>query len=469
MINRRRDKAVGHHTNLPGLHPVSTTPYPEKSLPNTTSFTVNWPFIKGLVVTWLVLVHYFERSHVKHTIKACRWNKWEQWDHDNPPHRVVLIADPQIVDEYSYPDKPWAVQWLMRTFADNYLHRNYMFASHLLDPDTTFFLGDLFDGGREWDDRRWFKEYKRYKRLFPSKVGRRTYDSIPGNHDIGFHTVHRNVSERFSQYFGNLNDYVEIGNHSIVMLDTISMSNSDPDIAAESVEFLEQINSKLNPQFPRVLLVHVPFYRFPDTQVCGPLREKKDKPFPLQRGNQYQTVIEYEISQRVLSVVHPDLIFAGDDHDYCDIQQPYTYDNENKIAREIAVKSAAMSSGIKYPAIQLLSLNNPTDSPSLVQQETFQTHMCYMPTPMLSIGVYFVVVLALLAFVVLRYLYPRKLYIYMKRVTQVISNPTNGWARNKFQHHLDFDTERNVASFTLHLLIVFIIPIFILYLYITNV
>lgn len=472
MSLRRKDRGDPVDATAKKEWSISSTPYPPTKHTHSIPKLISWKFIVGVIVSWLLVVHYFERTHVKNVISSCQWDKWEEWDQLAQPHRVMLIADPQIVDEYSYPTRPYVFQWLIKKIADNYLHRNYLFGQNILDPDTNIFLGDLFDGGREWEDDRWFDEYKRYRKIFPKKVGRRTYDGIPGNHDIGFHTVDRKVSERFSQYFGESNEFVELGNHSIIMFDTISLSNSDPEIAAESLQFMDTLNSKLNDKLPRILLVHVPFYRFPDKQTCGPLREKKNLPFPIQKGVQYQTVIEYEISQRILSSLHPDIIFAGDDHDYCDIQQPYTYNNQNKIAREIACKSAAMTSGIRYPAIQLLSLYNPYDpqaSNEDVTRHTFETKMCYMPTPFYSMNAYFLTFLVLLAFVILKYLYPTTLHFYMKRITTIISNPTNSWYPNKYKHYLDFDTDRNVPAFLLHFAVVVATPIAILYIYTTKI
>lgn len=82
-----------------------------------------------------------------------------------------------------------------------------------LQPDSTLFLGDLFDGGREWSARRykspeeryrqygqdfWLDEYKRFQEIFvetwyeaglsntPNDGGRRLITSLPGNHDLGF-------------------------------------------------------------------------------------------------------------------------------------------------------------------------------------------------------------------------------------------------------------------------------------------
>lgn len=348
---------------------------------------VKWHLILLLTAIWTVLVHYHERTHVYSTIRKCQWRRWEEWPRGSSPHRIALVADPQIVDDYSYNSSLAAV-YFFKKLSDNYLYRNHKFVHAYLDPDTTIFLGDLFDGGREWADDVWFDEYKRFCKIFPKKVNRRTLQSVPGNHDIGFDTVSADVVSRFAAFFGEPNDFLVVGNHLLVLLDTISLSNPDENISRAATQFLHSINSHLNPQLPRILLSHVPLYRNPKTQLCGPLREAK-RPFPLQRGKQYQTVIEYGISQTVLELIRPSIIFAGDDHDYCDILQPYVSNGQAHTAREIAVKSAAMTSGIRYPAIQLLSLHNPYDpTPRLESSDTYQTTMCYMPSPYYAIYSY---------------------------------------------------------------------------------
>lgn len=364
---------------------------------------IKWRLILLLVAIWTVVIHYHERVHVYNTIRKCQWRGWEDWPAGSPPHRAALVADPQIVDDYSYSSGRF-VTYFIKKISDNYLYRNNKYVQAYLDPDTTIFLGDLFDGGREWKNDMWFSEYKRFNQIYPKKVNRRTIESLPGNHDIGFDTINKEVVKRFSAFFGEPNDHIVIGNHSVILLDTISLSSLDPTINFEATEFIKEINSRLNPQFPRILLSHVPLYRMNDKQLCGPLRES-DGLFPVQKGKQYQTVIEFETSQSILEVIHPDIVFAGDDHDYCDIRQPYTSNGVERSAREITVKSAAMTAGIKYPAIQLLSLHNPYDpNPDQQGKETFKTQMCYMPSPYYAIYSYVLLLIFTFAYLVIVFL-----------------------------------------------------------------
>src|ERR1700733_8612442 len=69
---------------------------------------------------------------------------------DATPHHLVFLADPQLIDPHSYPGRPWPLDKFTMLHTDNYLKRSYISLQKKLHPDTIFFLGDLFDGGREW-------------------------------------------------------------------------------------------------------------------------------------------------------------------------------------------------------------------------------------------------------------------------------------------------------------------------------
>lgn len=150
---------------------------------------------------------------------------------------------------------------------DNYLRRSYNQLISQLDPDTIFFLGDLFDGGREWktahgdfrdaewaphpkDEQKylkkwnkkynefyWLKEYARFGDIFMApwvKAGqapgaehkrRKLIASLPGNHDLGFGAdIKIPVRNRFEAYFGEGNRVDVVGNHTFVSVDTVSLS-----------------------------------------------------------------------------------------------------------------------------------------------------------------------------------------------------------------------------------------------------
>lgn len=142
------------------------------------------------------------------------------------------------------------------------------------------FLGDLFDGGREWStgssqspeeryhqygNRFWQKEYGRFSSIFlhdwthsfksvdagsEEEPTIRIMASLPGNHDLGFgQNIQLPVRERFNAFFGESNRIDLIGNHTFVSLDTVSLSamdsdTSDPEIWRPAHEFL--LDAKLS-------------------------------------------------------------------------------------------------------------------------------------------------------------------------------------------------------------------------------
>lgn len=340
---------------------------------------IYWRHIVILLCLWFAVIHYYERIVVKRVIRRCDWNRWENWPAGATPHRVGLFADPQLMDSSSYPNRTWVVNEVSRYVVDNYHRRNWKFVQYWLDPDTNFFLGDLFDGGRYSEDDEWMQEYRRFNDIFPKIPSKRTIMSIPGNHDIGFGDgVVEHSLERFTTFYGEASNYMDLGNHTIVLVDTISMSdNANPVIASVPRKFLDEFASGYHP-LPRIMLSHVPLWRDPKALPCGPGREST-KPFPIERGKQYQTVIDGYVTPEVLSKVQPEVIFCGDDHDYCHITQTYNVNGVSRTAEEYTVKSCAMNMGVRYPAIQLLSLYNPDATGPIPGKPTYQTQMCYLP------------------------------------------------------------------------------------------
>ncbi|KAI9784833.1 MAG: hypothetical protein M1839_001563 [Geoglossum umbratile] len=359
-----------------------------------------------------------------------------------------------------------------------------------LHPDTAFFLGDLFDGGREWatyssespekrykryGENFWLREYGRFCRIFfdhwadggvssnSGQRGRKIIASLPGNHDLGLGVgIQPAVRDRFTAFFGEGNRVDIVGNHTFVSVDVVSLSaknqpgseHIDPEQSRKLWkpvdEFLngvkavkrravaaeiryqnggpegirhEHVVTDVNdpiistkpstldpgegaPEFPTILLTHVPLYR-PDGTPCGPLREHwppspppKGQTTPLEhdernaiavrQGYQYQNVLQPEISKDLVEKVgNVGYVFSGDDHDYCEVfHKGYTGSPLTGAIREITVKSVSWAMGVRKPGFLLLSLWNPVDAdgnPVGVGEggepgrKTVQTHLCLLP------------------------------------------------------------------------------------------
>ena len=179
---------------------------------------------------------------------------------------MAFVADPQLVDPHTYPGRPWPLSTLTVMYTDQYLRRAFSLMQTTLKPDSLFFLGDLFDGGREWatsksvspekryrryGDKFWHKEYDRFGKIFfahwndggsrsaVNPRGRKLVASLPGNHDLGFgNGIQEPVHNRYRAYFGSGNRVDVVGNHTFVSVDTVSLSamdQPDPDTGSSGM------------------------------------------------------------------------------------------------------------------------------------------------------------------------------------------------------------------------------------------
>ncbi|KAF2468211.1 uncharacterized protein BDR25DRAFT_290911 [Lindgomyces ingoldianus] len=408
--------------------------------------------VRILIAIWFVTLYWGERSAFNSAIGSCRWESWEKWGIGANPHRLVFVADPQLIDPHTYPDRPWPLNALTIKHTDLYLRRAYSRIQKVLYPDSAVFLGDFFDGGREWSTRTttspeeryrkygesfWLKEYDRFGSIFfghwqdggteprPGQPGRKIISSLPGNHDLGFGKgIQVSVRKRFNAYFGEGNRIDIIGNHTLVSVDTVSLSALGQENPVEglwkpAMDFLDNVKAQkgrlvreelrkqqgLRPnllflhdildagdlakaelphfgdspaEFPTILLSHVPLYRDPGTP-CGPLREHwpptrppKGQTEPLEKddrnaisvsgGYQYQNVLDREITKVIAEKVgNIQYAFSGDDHDYCEVLHR-AYPSAGSGIREITVKSISWAMGVRYPGFVMLSLWNPVDA-----------------------------------------------------------------------------------------------------------
>ncbi|GMG59367.1 unnamed protein product [Ambrosiozyma monospora] len=279
------------------------------------------------------------------------------------------------------------------------------------------------------------------------------YYNVPGNHDIGFgDDVSKHAVDRFTENFGAhdttvptgsneiqvkkvVNTKVTVHSHDLIFLDTISLSNTvSEEIWGPPREFMDSLakETKIN---PRIMFNHVPFYREVDKSTCGPLREGGD-PFPIVKGYRFQSVIEHDLSAEVLSKIQPSIEFAGDDHNYCEAFIPYKVDksfdktpelkqavkdfssstvtnsamtvstkfsklfkrDDDKSVISVNVKSISMAMGIRFPAVELLTLHDspviPSSKTSLSSHNnydtptTFEYDVCFLTLPYQDIVFY---------------------------------------------------------------------------------
>jgi len=316
------------------------------------------------LVTWFFTFSIFQFLDPYFTVSRCSFPlafKGNDESNELIASKILIIADPQLIDNHTYPGRNNFLLEVSKATVDNYLYKNYIFLLNQLKPDTIIFLGDLLDNGRESSDNYYSKEYQRFTRLFVEPAqnkGIELITSVPGNHDAGWADgITEHAIDRFNDHFGSSNKLLDRDHHQLILLDDVSLTSATESINKPSLLFLEEMNS-LSPKKTRILFDHVTLWRDPKIQKCGPLREGKS-PFPISKGYQYQTVIDEENSMNILKSIKPDIIFSGDDHDYCEVVHSYI-DENGKTHKTVGinVKSISMAMGINYPAVQLLTLLN---------------------------------------------------------------------------------------------------------------
>lgn len=233
-----------------------------------------------------------------------------------------------------------------------------------------------------WLMSSWMDEMKRFKKLFRLRRRKPVY-YIAGNHDVGFgDAVVWNAQNRFREHFASPNYSVDVGNHSLVMIDVTALGSKEPRIRGQAQMFLED-KGRTTPSLPRILFSHVPLWRPPLTS-CGAKRQSNTV-IRQGIGRHYQNILFEPESTMLLQNVKPEIIFTGDDHDYCEVIHSVSYPPSSKPRDvvEIAVNTFSFAMGVDRPGLQLLTLYNPDkDAPSNLPFQTYDTEQCLLPDQM---------------------------------------------------------------------------------------
>ncbi|KAG0700730.1 Metallo-dependent phosphatase-like protein [Suillus ampliporus] len=388
-----------------------------------------WPpshimVVNGLRAAWIIVVLWYEVYTFDHILQACQWPDVHQPDAPNSRiARVLVVADPQIVDRRSYPTRGSLLKVLGQFIIDLNLRRSWRSTISRLQPNAVVFLGDLMDNGRATMSNSEYNAYAaRFFDIFKMKDLSIPTFFLPGNHDLGLGdavSFSLEATTRYTSYFGPRNHKTTIGNHTVLFIDAVGLVEEDviradrgysydnwPAVAGGSIDFVKRSAANEHAS-PIVLFTHIPLARPLDTD-CGPLRERGT--IRQGYGFGYQNTLSNEASQFLLGSLRPFLIFSGDDHDYCEYSHPLPVPSASgsTTVREITVKSFSMAMGIRRPGFQLLSLTStvpsfetltqlPNSPPSLLDTP------CFLPDQLgiyLSVYLPFIVlsVLSLLAF-----------------------------------------------------------------------
>lgn len=348
---------------------------PLRSRRTITKFKTYLTVINVSRFVWLLIIWTSEVGMFRVVVSHCKWPT--QLTHgfsENPTH-VLLIADPQILDLNSYPNRPLWLKIITQYIVDLNLRKSWNAVISKLNPDLLIFLGDMMDNGRSVNDYEFSQYYSRFKSIFkfPQPI---PVHYIPGNHDVGLGPfvdapIKTHLRSRYLTTFGPFNRDFKVANHTFLLIDAPSLvdefelaagvSESQhgdvdwPSIQGGTIEFLQDFY-KTRQSDPIVLFSHIPLARSNFTAgSCGPFRENV-RPILPGRGQSYQNLLPKEVTLYLLNDIRPSVIFSGDDHDYCDYRHELLDQSE---VHEVSVRSFSMAMGIKRPGFQLLSIALP--------------------------------------------------------------------------------------------------------------
>ncbi|KAJ6499162.1 Metallo-dependent phosphatase-like protein [Mycena sanguinolenta] len=359
----------------------------------------NRPVLDALKLLWTVLAIWYEYVVFTYSVRQCSWPDSDiQARTDAKPTHVLLVADPQILDHRSYPDRSPFLTYISQLLVDLNLRKSWR-AALRTRPDAVIFLGDMMDGGRfAMSDDEYESYFRRFKSIF-SLNSRVPQYFIPGNHDTGL-GISEEFSEkagaRFKSHFGPLNSRHTIANHTFILLDAPGLVDESTrhgkydgnSVGGGPLELVQSFAKSRN-EDPVILFTHIPLSR-PDWSSCGPNRERGT----IRSGNGfgYQNTLGKPESAYLLQTLRPSVIFSGDDHDYCEYTHSYTSSGKAIQVREVTVKSLSMAMGIRKPGFQLLSL---VPSESVLGTDSHANSLCLLPD---QLGIYLSLYIPLLLF-----------------------------------------------------------------------
>lgn len=156
-----------------------------------------------IISVWFFALFFCEIFIFQRAIGACRYSDIEDSQRFTTS-RMVIVADPQLTDCYSYDYAPRGSLLLpiIQFYSDLYMRKCFGLVQSYHSPDAVVLLGDLFDGAKILSKEEYEKEYERFNWVFERRAGShyRLYN-VSGNHDIGFRlgTFQSTLAQRFEK------------------------------------------------------------------------------------------------------------------------------------------------------------------------------------------------------------------------------------------------------------------------------
>ncbi|PWZ02919.1 hypothetical protein BCV70DRAFT_197171 [Testicularia cyperi] len=243
---------------------------------------------------WLAVLFHGERGAFHKAAHSCAWPSQPTADVDYhftqdskrrvPPVHILLLTDPQIIDQHTYPDLPLPklLYPLVRHFSDNYLknvwsslvvypnkwqHGGFIRDQHSSSssasqtdaqtdskgkararglqtpPDAVIWMGDLTDGGRrKRSDPEWRALVHRFKAMFP-RPRQALWDALPAVFGSS-----RQVIVHRASASDHLPNFYLSGNHDVGLPGTSSAGHRTDALASDdsTERFMEHFGLRVD-------------------------------------------------------------------------------------------------------------------------------------------------------------------------------------------------------------------------------
>lgn len=269
--------------------------------------------------------------------------------------RIALIADTHMLG-------PYRGHWLDKLRREWQMSTAYYFMQLLHQPNSTFFLGDVFDEGQHVNSAEYDEYFKRFQRLFP-KTSSDSLQVVTGNHDVGFHyRMNKNNLKRFYKSFNTSScDIIKIGNVTFITINSMAMEQDGCNICEEAERKIQSIAAKLAPNDKPILLQHFPLFRSSDDKCmvddcedCAPEDEK------IVAFREKMDCLSLRSSRWLLKLLHPRVVFSGHTHHYCLIDHDGIYE-------------------YSVPSLNWRNRDNPSYFLVTVSRDDYAVYKCLIP------------------------------------------------------------------------------------------
>jgi len=232
---------------------------------------------------------------------------------------AMVLADTHLLG-------PRNGHWFDKLRREWQMHRAFQTSMTYFQPETVFFLGDLFDEG-QWSSEAEFNVYlHRFRSLFHVDSRVTQVFVMAGNHDIGFHYVassYPHLDLRFKTALKTKTvQKVVVKNVTFVTINSMAFEGDGCSMCQRAAKAVRKLGTSLREQsdgnnqvVKPILMSHFPLYRVSDSH-CDEVDEAPEEEKEVEFREKWDCISK-ESSEFLLEELQPRLVLSGHTHNGC--------------------------------------------------------------------------------------------------------------------------------------------------------